>query len=433
MKPSRIWRAFEAAPGLVRSSVDWRRLLGPDYAKLHPHLRPKQGLAGSILCPAKPRCGCLHGVVEHKRDDLVSVCRCFPRRCRTAPLERADAVVYELHRGGLGGALSGALGIKAGERVLRGMHATWQIGTYVPRAGLRIPFYLTVQSDPEDFKLAVTSLAASDPGPFVLLAPTEDFWKSEYYDLLRAKKARFLALAEIMEWNGKLTAMQPLADILSDLLEEVLPRKAGEFELQCEGATWRAVFRGEACTVPDSKGMAYIALLLSNPNKEIHSTQLHGEPVNFGHGLPAQEPDNDEPVDQLRPKSGKRVHVDAVQDAEGAANYKRRLKKIKEQIEEARELGNTEQAAILAQEEHDLTKGIARSIGYGGQSRREGPAKKARQAVSKAIKTALAGIKTAHPALHQHLETALKLGEFLKYQPDDGVRWMVRSSTQPTK
>lgn len=432
-KPSRIWRAFEAAPGLARAAVEWQRLLGPEFEKLRPHLRARQQPATSVPCPAKRSCGCYHRVVNHAHDDLAAVCRCEDRRCPTVRVTRADVVVYEVHPSGFGAAIAGVLGAKAEDRTVEGIPATWQVGTYSPRVGTGIPLYLTIQIGPRELSAAAEGLLARIDKPFVLLSPTEVDWKPESEDLMRRGRARFLALAEILDWNGKLSAKQPLAEILADFLDKVLPAAKDQYELQKEGKTWRAVYRGEPKSLPDSKGMAYLAVLLSAPNKEIHCTQLYsGLSGPDSSSVPGTEPGllvHDgiaaEDEDQRQHKRGKRVHVDAVQDDEGVAMYKRRLDKIKEEIEEARELGETEKAASLVQEEHAITQGLARSLGYGGQPRREGPTKRARQAISKAIKAAMKAIKAAHPALHQHLDPAIQVGEFLRYRADNGIRWVV--------
>lgn len=432
-KPSRIWRAFEAAPGLARAAVEWQRLLGPEFEKLWPHLRARQQPATSVPCPAKRSCGCYHRVVSHAHDDLVAVCRCEDRRCPTISVARAEVVVYEVHAGGLGAAIAVALGAKAEDRTVEGIPATWQVGTYSPRVGTGIPLYMTIQIGPNELRAAAEGLLARSDKPFVLLSPTEVDWKPENEDLMRRGQARFLALAEILDWNGKLSAKQPLPEILADFIEKVLPPTTDQYELQKEGKTWRAVYRGVPKSVPDSKGMAYIAVLLSAPNKEIHCTQLYAglsgpassslsgiEP-----GLLVQDGIAVGDDDHRPQKRGKRVHVDAVLDREGVATYKRRLAKIKEGIEEARELGETEKAANLAQEEHAITQGLARSLGYGGQPRREGPTKRASQAVSKAIKAAMKAIRAAHPTLYAHLEPAIKAGEFPIYRAEADIRWRV--------
>lgn len=424
-KPSRIWRAFESPAGLARSGAEWRRILGPEFDSLRPYLRARQKQATSVPCPAKRSCGCYHGVVSHGHEDLVAVCRCEDRRCPTAPVSRADVVVYEVHTGGLGAAIAAAFGAKAEGQALGTIHGAWQVGTYAPRPGVRLALYLAMYGDPKDFKQTVTTLAASDAGPFVLLAPTESAWTPEHHGLFRSRKARFLALADTLDWNGKITAGQSLEMLLPDLFEEIAP-PADQYELRKEGATWRAVYRGEAKSVPDSKGVAYLATLLSMPNKEVHCTQFYeGAPIPAAQvSLVQERSETDEAANQQLPTTGSRTHVDADLDQEGISSYNRRLKAIPEEIEEARELGQTEKAALLAQEEHTITQALARSV-YKGKPRREGPTKRARQAVSKAIKSAMKTIKTAHPALHQHLHGAIQFGEFLQYRADDGARWLV--------
>ena len=270
-------------------------------------------------------------------------------------------------------------------------------------------------------------MAAEAEGPFVLLAPTEAFWSPDLDTLFRCRKGRFLSLAAVLSVNGGLTASSPLKEVLAEFLEEVLPPETEQFIFRNDDATWTVAFRGDPKSVLDSKGMGYIKDLLSNPNPdpEIHCTQLYGgmagvlAPVG-GEGLVM---DGAEAIAPYAAKKGKRISVNAVGDAKAVAACKQRPVQLKEKIEEAEELGNAEETSRLKEEHSKVTKEIARLMGYGGQVRREGPTKKARQAVGIAIDRALAAIKDAHPALGRHLESCLRRGEYLAYRPDRTIRW----------
>ena len=71
-----------------------------------------------------------------------------------------------------------------------------------------------------------------------------------------------------------------------------------------------------------------------------------------------------------------------------------------------------------------LNEEIARSTGLHGKNREaSSDRERARQSVSAAIHRALKAIKKEHEPLWQHLKNALKIGEFLSYQPDQPTSW----------
>ena len=109
-------------------------------------------------------------------------------------------------------------------------------------------------------------------------------------------------------------------------------------------------------------------------------------------------------------------------DAEAKAAYGRKLRELREEIEEARELGNEERAAKAENEIEALSKELARGVGLGGRDRRAGsPAERARLSVSRAIKAALSQIADKHPALARYLSSAIRTGLFCCYRPDSGL------------
>ncbi len=427
-KPSRIWRAFEAAPGLARAAVEWQRLLGPEFEKLRPHLRARQQPATSVPCPAKRSCGCYHGVISHGHDDLVAVCRCEGRRCPTISVARADVVVYEVHAGGLGAAIAVALGAKAEHRTLGGLHATWHVGTYAPRAGVRLPLYLAIHDDPKDFHQAVTTLAATDPGPFVLIAPTEAAWKPEHHELLRGKNARFLALAEFMDWNGKMSAKQPIEKLLPDLFEELGPAAAETTVFRREGDVWRVVFEGRAVSLKHSIGLACLHQLLKNQDQDIHTSMLQAA---ASQAVPAAPGSADivhdaEADGEYAVAADQRDMVPAgsVLDQQAIDEYKARMENIESELREAETNNDTGRVEQLKREFNLLSQEVGRATGLHGQLRDNNDAERSRKAVSNAIHRAYAAIKKAkHSALEKHLQKTVKIATFLSYRPEKPIPW----------
>lgn len=424
-KPSRIWQAFESPAGLARSAAEWRRLLGPELERLRPHLRARQKLATSIPCPAKRSCGCYHGVVSHGHDDLVAVCRCDDRRCSTTAVARADVVVYEVHASGLGAAIAGAFGAKAESRAIGTLQGTWHVGTYAPRPGLRLPLYLAMHGDPKDFDQIVTALAASDPGPFVLLAPTETAWKPEHHDLLRTKKARFLALADALDWNGKITAGQPLEKLLPDLFEELGPAAEETTVFRREGDVWRIVFEGGAVSLKHSIGLACLHELLKNPDQDMHSMTLHAAaaqaiPAAGASGEVVRDADGDGEYSTVEDNA---LPASSILDKQALAAYRAKMDDIESELREADSNNDTGRAAELKRQFNMLSKEVGRATGLHGKLRENDDAERSRKAVSNALHRTLNTLKKKHPAIEQHLRRYVKIAEVLSYRPEKSIPW----------
>lgn len=429
-KPKKqIWQAFEAPAGLARSAADWQRSLGQNFEALRIFLKATKGLASVVPCAARPRCHCDHEVVEHGRDDIVAVCRCSPKRCPTVPINRMNAVIYELDRAALGALIAKTIGARPEKKAADTHHTTWQIGTYEPKIGSSIPLILTIQTDESDFDRVVAALAAEAQQAFVLLTPTDAYWKPAHTTTLLRRRGTLVSLSKIVSLNGGLSAGQPLKTVLAGFLEEVLPAEEELYIFKRNGATWTVAFRGNPKSIRHSKGMDDIATLLLNPNQEMHCTQVRGN--SWTSASSHIDPDSlvsdrDEPEASTSKRTkGQTVLVDAVGDEESKTNYRRRLDKLKEKIETAEELGDSDTVAKLKQEQFVLTREFGRLVGYGGSLRRQGVGKQAQQAVSIAIIRALRAIKPEHPELWKHLDTSIRREQYFEYRAPKDIRWSV--------
>ena len=119
------------------------------------------------------------------------------------------------------------------------------------------------------------------------------------------------------------------------------------------------------------------------------------------------------------------IHVASLGDAgemlddQAKATYRRRLSELREELEEAKERGNVERAEQAEQEIDALTKELSRAVGLGGRNRKAASAsERARQSISKTIKTVLERIAQSDAALGDILSRCIKTGTFCSYQPD---------------
>ncbi len=168
----RFWPALEQVPDLAAVPVEWRALLGDDFAAAGRFLLPTPRVAGSVkgLAPGRT---CIHEI-RRWRGCFLSVC---PDGCEAAELTRDEVTVHRLDVAALAREVAGALGLEAVRaETVPGVAGVWYVGDYVPYCGLRFPAYLALAGEPEGLSAAADGLAARG-GPFILLAATTGSWR----------------------------------------------------------------------------------------------------------------------------------------------------------------------------------------------------------------------------------------------------------------
>ena len=106
-------------------------------------------------------------------------------------------------------------------------------------------------------------------------------------------------------------------------------------------------------------------------------------------------------------------------DEQAKATYRRRLAELREELEEAKQLDKVERAEQAEAEIDALTRELARAVGLGGRNRKAASAsERARQTITKTIKSALERIAQSDAALGETLARSIKTGTFCSYQPD---------------
>src|SRR6266404_2910021 len=198
--------------------------------------------------------------------------------------------------------------------------------------------------------------------------------------------------------------------------EQAIFRKEGEY--------WAIGYGRKSFRLKDTKGLGYLAHLLRHPAAEFHVLDLAGgvagqrnddETNQFMHGLPRGEHDLE--------KAG--IHIRNLGDAgemldeQAKVAYRHRLSELREELEEAKEVGNVERAEKAEQEIDALTSELSRAVGLGGRNRRAASAsERARQSISKTIKSVVERIAQSDATLGDLLSRCIKTGNFCSYQPD---------------
>jgi hypothetical protein len=113
-------------------------------------------------------------------------------------------------------------------------------------------------------------------------------------------------------------------------------------------------------------------------------------------------------------------------DEQAKDAYKRRLSELREELRDAKELGNVGRAEQAEQEIDSLTSELSRAVGLGGRNRRAASAsERARQSISKTIKSVLERIAQSDAALGDIFSRCIKTGTSCSYQPnpDFPISW----------
>jgi hypothetical protein len=187
-----------------------------------------------------------------------------------------------------------------------------------------------------------------------------------------------------------------------------------------EGEFWTIAARGEVFRLSHVRGLSYIAYLLGHPGEEFHILSLASKAgAKQGEADELAEPVAEEQATQSDLAVGRMGDAGEMLDARAKADYKRRTAELREQLEEARERGQSEVVDRLEDEIEALGRELSRAVGLGGRDRRAASAsERARINVTRAIKIAIERIAEHNPVLATLLTSSIRTGTFCSYTPD---------------
>ncbi len=167
------------------------------------------------------------------------------------------------------------------------------------------------------------------------------------------------------------------------------------------GATWTITWEGERAELAASKGLADLARLVRDPEREIHALDLVGA---------------------LADQHG----VDDGIDATAKAQYEERLRELQAELEEAEGHHDVARAEKAQVEFDQIVDELTRAHGLGGRQRTSGDAaERARSTVTWRIRAAIKKIDGQLPLLARHLRAAVRTGTWCQYAPEHEVVWSV--------
>ncbi|MEU4089539.1 ATP-binding protein [Streptomyces aureus] len=182
-----------------------------------------------------------------------------------------------------------------------------------------------------------------------------------------------------------------------------------------EGPLWLLVYAGREARVPDSKGLHDIAVLLGRPGTPVPAVDLASPGGTAGD------------VGRAGTDAGD-LHAPGdlgeVVDATARAAYRRRLRELEEEAEDADRAGDAARSRRIAEEKDALVRQLSAAYGIGGRVRRAGsPAERARTAVTARVRAAVRRVTEVHPELGRHLGTAVRTGTLCVYEPENPPAW----------
>lgn len=199
----------------------------------------------------------------------------------------------------------------------------------------------------------------------------------------------------------------------------------GENLFRREGEYWTIRYRGRVLHLKNMRGMEYIALLLGQPGKEIHSLDLSALACRASSAANLRE-------SPARLSKEDRLHVtrlgDAgpLLDAKSRARYRSRLGALGREVEEAERLNDVLKAAAARREMEMLARELSAGARRGGGPRLAGSyAERARINVRNNIAAALRAIRRHDEELWRHLYRGVRTGTYCAYIPEAGVDWQL--------
>jgi hypothetical protein len=167
-----------------------------------------------------------------------------------------------------------------------------------------------------------------------------------------------------------------------------------------QGRVWRVELGRRAVLVEHSIGMLHLAVLVGNPGYEIPAVDLATGVATLGSAAGTGE----SPQPML--------------DQVAQRQYRQRLSRLRLEIDELESRDEAERARHARAEEQWLMAEIAGAVGIGGRARRfPDNAERARLAVGKAIRRALARIEQSDALIGAHLRSSVHTGVRCSYRP----------------
>jgi hypothetical protein len=175
---------------------------------------------------------------------------------------------------------------------------------------------------------------------------------------------------------------------------------------------------GLRVTAHDMKGLRYLERLLADPGREFHVLELVAaeQTSRRADATPFVVDAADIGIDDdgSLGAAGLPVLDDHAREA-----YRRRLAEVDDDIDDATRMNDPARRALAERDREYLIMELQRAVGLGGTARTTGGnAERARTAVTRSIRYALARLAEQHPIATAHFAQRVRTGTYCSYHPD---------------
>jgi tetratricopeptide (TPR) repeat protein len=216
--------------------------------------------------------------------------------------------------------------------------------------------------------------------------------------------ARAVALFDAAAAAAEGMEMPQRAAVWRSERDAVAPATPRAGSVRREGRGWVIAADDRRAFVGDLVGMTYLAQLLRHPGREIPALTLAG-------------------AGPLPPEAHQEVF-----DEQAKAAYAAKARQLSEELADAEAVADRGRAEPLRDELDQLVEHVEAAIGLHGRSRTfMGRAERARTAVRKALKRAMAEITASDPVLGRLIWSSITTGVDCSYSPPSGAEivWSV--------
>lgn len=200
------------------------------------------------------------------------------------------------------------------------------------------------------------------------------------------------------------------------------PRQTLRASLRRDRKLWTIAVADTVLRCRSSKGLHYLAHLVSHPGKSFHVLELIA--------LDSSDPDSRTlpaaQIEDLRLRIGDPQTAEPIADAKAIAAYRRRIEDLATELVEATQFNDLDRRSQLQAEIDILSETLASAVGIGGRLRTTGSfGERARLNVTRALRSAIERIAEGIPILGRHLDSTIRTGTFCSYLPstNDPVHW----------
>ena len=229
-----------------------------------------------------------------------------------------------------------------------------------------------------------------------------------------------------MEWQAASAVFRDFgAHGWADRCDEALGTASESKDAPVAGASATASFRRDGdvrevalgttrVTVHDMKGLRYIERLLAAPGREFHVLELVASEQGTLGSSAVSTADVGIDDDGSLGAAGVPMLDDQAREA-----YRRRLAEVEDDIDDAHRMNDPARLALAERDREYLVAELRRAVGLGGATRTSGGnAERARTAVTRSIRYAVARLAEHHPIAATHFEQRVRTGTYCSYQPD---------------